>query len=99
MYRKHIVAQTVGFENISLDLMYGLPGQTMELLQDSVQQAVATGVQHISIYGLQLEEGTVKSRIFRARKKLCDILSKKGNLSGDGASKKQKEGGRDVHAL
>ena len=48
---------------------------------------------------LQLEEGTVKSRIFRARKKLCDIHSKKGNLSGDGASKKQKEGGRDVHAL
>lgn len=57
------LAQTVGFENISLDLMYGLPGQTMELLQDSVQQAVATGVQHISIYGLQLEEGTVFAKL------------------------------------
>ena len=55
-------AQAAGFANISLDPMYGLPGQSMELLAGSVEQALALGVQHISIYGLQVEEGTVFAR-------------------------------------
>lgn len=41
---------------------------------------------------LDLEEGTVKSRIFRARKKLCDILSADGNISNSAPSKKRKGG-------
>ncbi|MEG1164959.1 MAG: sigma-70 family RNA polymerase sigma factor, partial [Oscillospiraceae bacterium] len=40
---------------------------------------------------LSLEEGTVKSRIFRARKKLCSILSDDGNFSTKVSSKKTKE--------
>ncbi|MGM9540673.1 radical SAM family heme chaperone HemW [Anaerovibrio sp.] len=51
-------AQAAGFGNISVDLMYGLPGQDMKILQESVETALALGVQHISIYGLQLEAGT-----------------------------------------
>jgi RNA polymerase sigma-70 factor (ECF subfamily) len=43
---------------------------------------------------LDLEEGTVKSRIFRARKKLCDILSKDGNISNSLPSKQTERGGR-----
>lgn len=43
---------------------------------------------------LDLEEGTVKSRIFRARKKLCDILSKDGNISNALPSKQTERGGR-----
>lgn len=43
---------------------------------------------------LDLEEGTVKSRIFRARKKLCDILSRDGNISNGLPSKKTERGGR-----
>ena len=43
---------------------------------------------------LNLEEGTVKSRIFRARKKLCEILSKDGNISNALPSKKSERGGR-----
>lgn len=56
------LAQSMGFNNISMDLMYGLPGQDMDILQASVEQALALKVQHISIYGLQLEEGTVFAR-------------------------------------
>ena len=56
------MAQEKGFDNISIDLMYGLPGQTMETLKASVEKALTLDVQHISIYGLQLEEGTVFSR-------------------------------------
>lgn len=47
-----------GIRNISLDLMYGLPGQIVDDLKKSVEQAAALPISHISIYGLQLEEGT-----------------------------------------
>lgn len=56
-------AKAAGFKNISLDLIYGLPGQTVEDLQRNVQQAVSLEVQHISIYGLQVEEGTVFGKL------------------------------------
>lgn len=48
-----------GFDNISLDLMYGLPGQTLESFLVSVQQAAALPVRHISSYSLSWEEGSV----------------------------------------
>jgi oxygen-independent coproporphyrinogen-3 oxidase len=51
-------AQKVGFKNINVDLMYGLPGQTCENLKRSVMQAIELGVTHISAYGLKVEEGT-----------------------------------------
>ena len=57
------LAQQAGFANISVDLMYGLPGQNLTDLQASVAQADALGIQHISIYGLQLEEGTAFARM------------------------------------
>lgn len=56
-------AQQAGFENISVDLMYGLPDQSLADLQASVRQAEELQVQHISIYGLQVEEGTVFGRL------------------------------------
>ena len=56
------MAQEKGFDNISIDLMYGLPGQTMETLKASVEKALTLDVQHMSIYGLQLEAGTVFDR-------------------------------------
>ena len=43
---------------------------------------------------LNIEEGTVKSRIFRARKKLCDILHRDGNISSELPSKQSERGGR-----
>ncbi|MCX6308916.1 MAG: coproporphyrinogen III oxidase, partial [Bacteroidia bacterium] len=48
-----------GFNNISLDLMYGLPGQTVESFLVSLKQAVALPVKHISSYSLSWEEGSV----------------------------------------
>lgn len=45
---------------------------------------------------LALEPGTVKSRIFRARKRLCEILIKDGNLSDALPSKQQKKGGAAI---
>ena len=51
-------AQTEGICNISIDLMYALPGQTMAEWQADIAQALALHVPHISSYGLIYEEGT-----------------------------------------
>ncbi len=48
-----------GISNISLDLMYSLPGQTMESLQNSVRSAVLMDPDHLSLYSLQIEENTL----------------------------------------
>lgn len=53
-----LLAQEAGFLNTSLDLMYGLPSQTMEDLERSVEEALTLPVSHISVYGLQVEAGT-----------------------------------------
>lgn len=52
------IAQDVGFKNISLDFIYGLPNQTIESFLDDLKKAVSLGIQHISLYGLKLEEGS-----------------------------------------
>lgn len=51
------IAQNAGFENISLDFIYGLPNQTPEMFYSDLKQAIDLGVQHISLYGLKIEEG------------------------------------------
>lgn len=52
------LARSIGFDNLSLDLMYGLPGETLAMLQEDMDEALQLHPNHISIYGLQLEEGT-----------------------------------------
>ena len=47
-----------GIENISLDLIYGLPGQTMAHWQETLERAAALSPEHLSCYGLKVEEGT-----------------------------------------
>ncbi len=51
-------ARSVGFGNVSLDLMYGLPRQTLAQWVDSLDQALALGPDHLSLYSLIVEEGT-----------------------------------------
>ena len=51
-------AEEAGFTRINADLIYGLPGQTMESLRKTLEQLVETGIEHISVYGLIVEEGT-----------------------------------------
>lgn len=58
-----VIAQAAGFDNISIDLMYALPSQTIEQWQRDVAEALQLGVQHISTYGLIYEEGTVMTAL------------------------------------
>ena len=52
------LARDAGFENISLDLIYGLPGQSREDWADTLRKAMDLRPKHISCYGLKIEEGT-----------------------------------------
>ena len=51
-------ARAAGFENVSVDLMFGLPRQTLAQWQDSLAQALDLGTEHLSLYGLIVEAGT-----------------------------------------
>ena len=51
-------ARRAGIADVSVDLIYGLPGQTMERWQGNLAAAVALEPEHISCYGLKVEEGT-----------------------------------------
>ena len=56
-------AYRLGFHNISIDLMYELPGQSVEDFEKSIRWAVHLPVNHMSIYSLILEEGTRFSQL------------------------------------
>ena len=47
-----------GFKNLSLDLIYGLPEQNLEAWQNTLKEVISLQPEHISCYGLKLEEGT-----------------------------------------
>lgn len=51
-------AREAGFDNISLDLIYGLPGQSLEQWRHSLEQAIELAPQHISLYGLTIHADT-----------------------------------------
>lgn len=70
--RRHTSAQAIkavelcrsyGYENISLDLIYGLPGQTMQIWQEDVRRVLSLGVPHLSAYSLSYEDGTPLTRM------------------------------------
>lgn len=67
LHRRHTAQQAIeafkrcreaGFKNISIDLMYGLPGETLETWKQDLQQAIDLHPEHISAYHLIYEEGT-----------------------------------------
>ena len=63
------VARAAKFKNLSLDLIYGLPGQDMALWRDTVEQALRLEPQHLSCYGLKVEPGTpLDDRVVRGEK-------------------------------
>lgn len=64
----YIWAKEVGFENINVDLMLGLPNQTIRDLKNSIEVVENLGVSHISVYSLIVEEGTPISKMLNEEK-------------------------------
>lgn len=65
--RRHNTSQAIeaiqncrkaGFQNISIDLIYGLPGETLESWENDLHEAICLDVEHLSAYHLIYEEGT-----------------------------------------
>lgn len=54
--------EVVGFKNYSIDLMYGLPNQTIDNWEETLNIALQTNAKHISLYGLKIEDGTYFSK-------------------------------------
>jgi putative oxygen-independent coproporphyrinogen III oxidase len=66
-------ARAAGFDHISLDLIYGTPGETDDDWRASLDAALATGVDHISAYSLIVEPGTrLASRVTRGELPMTD---------------------------
>lgn len=72
LHRRHTAAQAqeavqrlkaAGYHNISIDLIYGLPGQTLADWEQDVAKAIALQVPHLSAYSLMYEEGTALMRL------------------------------------
>lgn len=57
-------ARRAGFENLSIDLMFGLPRQTLQQLADSVERALELDLPHYSLYSLKVEENTLFHRLY-----------------------------------
>lgn len=56
--RRAIAVAQTRFDNVSVDLMCGIPGQSADSFRRSVEEAVALGVKHVSVYPLTIEPGT-----------------------------------------
>ncbi len=82
LHRRHTAGQTAaavdllrkaGIGNISIDLMYGFPGETVDEWHSDIAAAVALGVEHLSAYSLMYEEGTpLYDMLERGRVKAVD---------------------------
>ena len=72
-------ARKVGFKNINVDLMLGLPTQTLNELQDSLTKVISLNPEHISLYSLILEEGTELEKLIQNREleMISDELERK----------------------
>lgn len=56
-------ARKAGIENINVDIMYGIPGQTEDTLRETLSRVIELAPEHISFYGLKIEDGTPFSKI------------------------------------
>ena len=60
-------ARAAGFGNVNVDLMFGVPGQTLASWERSLDAVLALEIEHVSTYGLTIEEGTPYARLARTR--------------------------------
>jgi len=120
--RRHTAAQTLeaisliraaGFENLGLDLIYGLPGQTPDAWLRTLEQALSSAPEHLSCYQLTLAPGTPLSRqAARGQAALpdeesqralflltCEFLTGRGFLQYEVANFARGEGSRCRHNL
>lgn len=65
VYRSVDNARSVGFENMTIDLMFGLPDQTLPIFRETLDKAFALGTTHFSAYSLKVEENTLFHTLYQ----------------------------------
>ncbi|WP_379161077.1 radical SAM family heme chaperone HemW [Paenibacillus sp. sgz5001063] len=68
VYRSLENARSVGLHNLSVDLMFGLPNQSVDMLRESITKALELDLPHYSIYSLKVEENTLFHTLFNKNK-------------------------------
>lgn len=58
VFRSYDVLRSAGFDNVNVDLMFAIPGQTLEIWKDTLREAVALGSEHLSCYEVIYEQDT-----------------------------------------
>jgi oxygen-independent coproporphyrinogen-3 oxidase len=58
VFRSYDILRQAGFDNVNLDLMFGIPGQSLEVWQETLNEAIALGSEHLSTYEVIYEEDT-----------------------------------------
>jgi len=66
--KNYFSAKELGFENINVDLMFGLPNQTNDDWDETLKKTIALKPEHISTYSLKVEEGTLFGRLLEEGK-------------------------------
>ena len=92
LHRRHTSRQAIeavsilraaGINNLSIDLMYGFPGETLSDWQSDIDSALALNVEHISAYCLMIEEGTPLHRMLKQHNGDCPLCEQRSELQGD----------------
>ena len=77
------ILRSAGINNLSIDLMYGFPGETLSDWQSDIDSALALNVEHISAYCLMIEEGTPLYRMLQQHNGDCPLCEQRSELQGD----------------
>ena len=92
LHRRHTSRQAIeavsilraaGINNLSIDLMYGFPGETLSDWQSDIDSALALNVEHISAYCLMIEEGTPLHRMLKQHNGDCPLCEQRSELQRD----------------
>ena len=92
LHRRHTARQAIeavsilrsaGINNLSIDLMYGFPGETLSDWQSDISTALSLNVEHLSAYCLMIEEGTPLHRMLKQHNGDCPLCEQRSELQGD----------------
>ncbi len=92
LHRRHTARQAIeavsilrsaGINNLSIDLMYGFPGETLSDWQSDIDSALSLNVEHISAYCLMIEEGTPLHRMLKQHNGDCPLCEQRSEFQGD----------------
>ena len=71
VFRSHDILRAAGFDNLNIDLMFAIPGQTLEIWNRTLDEALALGTEHLSCYEVIYEEDTPLYEQLKAGQ--CDV--------------------------